>query len=63
MPTTRVKSRPAKTEDRFAVGWQKLTREEFLEALSVALLEKVRSYQPANDHVMQQPSEQAPQAI
>jgi len=40
-----VKHQGTKTEPRLTVGWQKLTKEEFLDALTVALLEKVRSRQ------------------
>ena len=29
------------SDDRFAVGWQRLTREEFLEAISEAVLDRV----------------------
>jgi hypothetical protein len=38
-------------ETKFAVGWRKLTKEEFLEAVAVALVEKVQdlpSLQSAN---------------
>jgi hypothetical protein len=38
-------------EAKFAVGWRKLTKEEFLEAVAVALVEKVQdlpSLQSAN---------------
>jgi hypothetical protein len=45
MPTTDVETHPTETEARFAVGWQKLTRDEFLEAIAVALLDKVRNHQ------------------
>jgi len=42
MPTTDVNGRSSESEAKFAVGWQRLTREEFLEAISAALLEKVQ---------------------
>jgi len=45
MPTADVETHPTETEARFAVGWQKLTRDEFLEAIAVALLDKVRNHQ------------------
>jgi hypothetical protein len=32
-------------EDRFAVGWRKLTREEFLEAISEAVLDTVQRHE------------------
>jgi len=32
-------------EDRFAVGWRKLTREEFLEAISAAVLDTVQKHE------------------
>lgn len=60
MPTTHVESHPTETQDRFAVGWQKLTREEFLEALAAALVEKVQNHQPAIESSVLQSAEQAP---
>jgi hypothetical protein len=47
MLTPDVKGRPSETEPetRFAVGWQRLTRQEFLDAITVALLDKVRRHQ------------------
>ncbi len=45
MASERVKRQGTKTDARLTVGWQKLTKEEFLDALTVALLEKVRSRQ------------------
>jgi hypothetical protein len=42
MPTADVNIQQTENEDRFSVGWQKLTREEFLEAISAAVLDKVR---------------------
>jgi hypothetical protein len=33
------------SEDRFAVGWRKLTREEFLEAISAAVLDTVQRHE------------------
>jgi hypothetical protein len=41
MPTGDVNSHPSENDDRFAVGWQRLTREEFLEAITAALLDRV----------------------
>ena len=41
----------AALETKFAVGWQKLTKQEFLEAVTIALLDKVQdlpSFQSAN---------------
>jgi hypothetical protein len=35
----------AQSEDRFAVGWRKLTREEFLEAISAAVLDTVQKHE------------------
>jgi hypothetical protein len=35
-------------EPRLAVGWQKLTKQEFVEALTAALIEKVRSIQESD---------------
>jgi hypothetical protein len=32
-------------EDRFAVGWRKLTREEFVEAISAAVLDTVQKHE------------------
>jgi hypothetical protein len=46
----------ARTETKFAVGWQKLTKEEFLEAVALALVEKVQdlpSLQSANPTAVQ----------
>lgn len=47
MLTPDVNGRPTETESetRFAVGWQRLTRQEFLDAITVALLDKVRRRQ------------------
>jgi hypothetical protein len=33
------------SEDRFAVGWRRLTREEFLEAISAAVLDTVQRHE------------------
>lgn len=42
----------SKREPRFVVGWQKLTKNEFLEALTLAVLDKVRfrRLQHAEEH-------------
>jgi hypothetical protein len=45
MLTTDVKSHTIDNEGRFAVGWQRLTRQEFLEAISAALLDKVQKHE------------------
>jgi hypothetical protein len=47
MLTPDVNGRPTETESeaRFAVGWQRLTRQEFLDAITVAVLDKVRRHQ------------------
>ena len=37
-----AKSSTGEREPRFAVGWQKLTKSEFVEALTLAVLDKVR---------------------
>jgi hypothetical protein len=47
MASEKVKHQRNKVETRLTVGWQRLTREEFLEALTVALLEKLRSRETA----------------
>jgi len=33
------------SEDRFSVGWRRLTREEFLEAISEAVLDTVQRHE------------------
>jgi hypothetical protein len=33
------------SEDRFSVGWRRLTREEFLEAISAAVLDTVQRHE------------------
>jgi hypothetical protein len=46
----------AAIETKFAVGWQKLTKQEFLEAVTIALLDKVQdlpSLQSANPASLQ----------
>jgi len=55
MPDSQANSPLDEQEDaieaKFAVGWRKLTKEEFLEAVAVALVEKVQdlpSLQSAN---------------
>ena len=45
MPTTDDKGHSTENEDKFSVGWQRLTRQEFLEAISAALLDKVQKVQ------------------
>lgn len=40
-----AKSSAGEREPRFAVGWQKLTKQEFVEALTLAVLDKVRTHQ------------------
>ncbi len=34
------------TENKLRVGWQKLTKQQFVEALTLALLDKVRTRRP-----------------
>lgn len=51
MPSGDVKSHPPETETRLAVGWQKLTKQEFVEALTVALLDKVRGHLHLSEQV------------
>lgn len=41
MPSNNLDLRQASIERKFQVGWQKLTEQEFVQALTVALLEKV----------------------
>lgn len=44
-------AQPAEMETKFAVGWQKLTKQEFLDAVAIALLDKVQdlpSFQSAD---------------
>jgi hypothetical protein len=51
----------AALETKFAVGWQKLTKQEFLEAVTIALLDKVQdlpSFQSANPTTSNIPQEQ-----
>jgi len=46
-----VNAQAAGIETKFDVGWQKLTKQEFLEAVTIALLDKVQdlpSFQSAN---------------
>jgi hypothetical protein len=40
----RVHSTEPDAEFRFAVGWQRLTRQEFLEAIVVAVLDKLQKH-------------------
>jgi hypothetical protein len=44
MATSSVTAPPGDNDPKFAVGWRKLTTDEFLEALTSAVLEKVRSF-------------------
>jgi hypothetical protein len=48
MPPPDVNGPPKESEDRFAVGWQRLTRQEFLEAISAALLDRVQKHDLEN---------------
>ncbi len=41
MPTGDPSFQSGESDDKFAVGWQRLTREEFLEAISEAVLDRV----------------------
>ncbi len=45
MPATDSNGHSNESEAKFAVGWQRLTREEFLEAISAALLDKVQQHE------------------
>ena len=50
-PNAQMDAQAAGIEAKFAVGWQKLTKQEFLEAVTVALLDKVQdlpSFQSTN---------------
>jgi hypothetical protein len=44
MPTPAIKARSTGNETKFSVGWQKLTTDEFLNALTAAVLEKIQTY-------------------
>lgn len=41
MPSDNLHLHQTSIERKFQVGWQKLTQQEFLEALTAALIEKV----------------------
>jgi len=43
------KGHAAESETRIAVGWQRLTKQEFVEALTAALLDKVQNH--LSEHV------------
>ena len=45
MPSTGLDNFPSENDDRFAVGWQRLTRQEFLEAISAALLDRLPKHE------------------
>ncbi|MGD0963208.1 MAG: hypothetical protein ABSA57_04805 [Candidatus Acidiferrales bacterium] len=45
MPPTDDNGHSTENEGKFSVGWQRLTRQEFLEAISAALLDKVQKVQ------------------
>jgi hypothetical protein len=66
MPTSSARDLPSDSDPKFAVGWQKLTTDEFLEALASAVLEKVQSLksgetEKAND-VMTSPVDHGPKS-
>ena len=51
---------PVEIDTKFPIGWQKLTKEEFLEAVTIALLNKVQdlpSFQSANSAAPNTPQE------
>jgi hypothetical protein len=43
MPSDDVNGPQQESEIKLSVGWQKLTKQELIEALTVALVEKIRS--------------------
>jgi len=43
MPDDYASNPEGEFEAKFRIGWQKLTKQEFVEALTLAVLDKVRS--------------------
>lgn len=51
MPSDNLHTHQTSSERKFRVGWQKLTQQEFLEALTAALIEKVDDHR-RNRHLL-----------
>jgi hypothetical protein len=51
MPANEGTNQRRETENKLRVGWQRLTKQQFVEALTVALLDKVRTRRPEQANV------------
>lgn len=47
MPSNDVNGPQEQSEPKLSVGWQKLTKQELIEALTVALVEKIQNAEAA----------------